>query len=701
MGDFSHIDAAADLRSVFGFPEFRPGQQEALETLFAKRRVLCIQPTGHGKSLLYQLPACRMDGLTLVISPLLALMRDQIDQLNNRFHIPAATINTDQSDAENDEARRRAKAGELRILFAAPEKLENLDDYAFLTALDVAFVVVDEAHCISTWGHDFRPSYRRIAPAVKRFSENRPDLYVLGLTATANRRTETDIAAQLAGAGGTPPVVIRLSMDRPNLRLSVKTVKRTEEKLAALEEILSTASGCGILYCATRDQTETTAAYLSERGLDVVAYHAGFPPEEKRRLQAAFMAGRHKAIAATNALGMGIDKPDVRFIVHVDVPGSITAYYQEVGRAGRDGEPAEGILLFDEADRRIQDHFIRASLPTLDDFRAVYGTVRPDDTGLFPNQRSVMVRTGLHPTRVTIVLAELVEQGLLEKVKLGGRQVYRRTDLRIKPDLSRYENQNAVKTQELTAMLTYGRKEPACYMQALRLALGDVEAAPCGRCGRCTPGRFETMETDDAAARAWLFQRTFPIPASTRPPMSQGVSLLDGEKRLPAFVAFMKNRALPEAERNGGALPEALAPKLKKVLERLKEKRFAGVVVIPSQTWTGRDEIAKIVAATLDAPLFLDLLAWKTQPAGRQGTLLNNDQRRENVAGLMHIARRPPATSGGPLLLLDDYHGSGATMKEAVRALRSALDEKTGDRTDIVPFTIAKVRWRLGAPGMI
>ncbi|MCZ6794587.1 MAG: RecQ family ATP-dependent DNA helicase, partial [Planctomycetota bacterium] len=361
------LDLDSVLRERFRFSTFRPGQREAIEALLEGGRIICIHPTGHGKSLLYQLPATLLEGMTLVISPLLALMRDQIRQLHERFAITAAAINSDQSDEENEQVRLDAREGRLRILFVAPEQLDNLETYRFLSALPIDLLVVDEAHCISTWGHDFRPSYRQIMNAVRELEEARPSLRVLGLTATANRRTAADIVEQFRGADGRSAAIHRSPMDRPNLALRVVPVTGLDNKLSILSEILQGLEGCGILYCATREQTEIVAAYLSASGHDVVAYHAGLVPDQKRELQLAFTRGKQQVIAATNALGMGIDKPDIRFIVHVDVPGSITAYYQEVGRAGRDGQAALGILLFDERDREVQEYFIRSAQPDLAD----------------------------------------------------------------------------------------------------------------------------------------------------------------------------------------------------------------------------------------------------------------------------------------------------------------------------------------------
>ncbi len=701
--DEAQLDLA--LREHFGFSSFRPGQREAIEVLLERRRLLCIQPTGHGKSLLYQLPATLLVGMTVVVSPLLALMRDQITQLVERFGISAASINSDQLDEENAEAVAAARAGQLRILFVAPERLDNLADFEFLLGLDVALLVVDEAHCISTWGHDFRPSYRRIVDAVRAFATRRPDLRVLALTATANDRTEADIV-ELLGTDARALEVHRQGMDRPNLALEVHGVQGLPAKLARLRFVVARelerlrvagTGGSGILYCATRDQTEIAAGFLREHGIEVVAYHAGLEPDHKRELQRAFTQSEVPVIAATNALGMGIDKSDIRFIVHVDVPGSITAYYQEVGRAGRDGQPARGILLFDEQDREVQDYFIRSAQPTLDDFATLRRVIaEAEQLGESITLGGIKARSGLHPTRVTVVLAELIEQGFVVKQLAGRTQVYVPSDRSDAPSLQRYERQLQVRTHEFDAMLGYARREPDCLMQTLRQALGDLEAAPCGRCDRCLASADDHDPEHaqwSARASAWLETRPLPISATRYPKLDEGLALLDGPLRGPTYAAFMRGRT------KAAMLEPRLLELLAGGLDRLRERyTFTSVALLPSRTWAQREALGQWLAATLEVPL-LELVAYRSDesPAARQGTLANNDQRRENVKGgfvLGPDARRVPR---GALLLVDDYIGSASTLREVGTLLRKAgkLDQM------IVPLMIARVRWKLGAPGMI
>lgn len=692
--DPNHIPSEAELLTAlkdrFGFSEFRPGQQEAISSLFEEGRLLCIQPTGHGKSLTYQLPATLLPGLTIVVSPLLALMRDQIRHLVERFDVKAASINSDQDDATNDDVIERVRAADVQILFISPERLDNVVTLEFLLTLDVALLVVDEAHCVSTWGHDFRPSYRRIVDAVARFSAKRASMRVLALTATADARTEADIAA-LLGSGGRPLVVQRQGMDRPNLALDVMPVDGLAQKLEQLCRVLRDAEGSGILYCATRDQTEVVAEYVTSRGIPVTAYHAGLNPDRKRALQEAFIADEIPVIAATNALGMGIDKPNIRFIVHVDLPGSITAYYQEVGRAGRDGHAATGTLLFDERDRKVQDYFIGSAQPTLDDFRLVMSKVRQAAEEP-PSLSAIKSRTGLHPTRVAVVLAELIEQGFIIKNRSGKKQVYALGETNGEPNLTRYERQLHVRTRELESMLSYARGDSECRMQRLRHALGDDDARTCGRCDLCVPTeRQATAEANAADVQAWLESRPVSISGAKRPLYADGSALFDGPMNGPGFRAFMRGRA------NDQPLPESTFEALQRHIPHLaKRGPFDAVLAVPSRSWAQRSDVVAWLAKSLDCRALPDALRYGRQPDARQGQLLNNDQRRDNISGAIS-AGSEPIDSTGTLLLVDDYIGSGATLKEAVGALRKKLNHKG----TIIPLCIARVRWRIGSAGML
>lgn len=685
-------DLHALLKSRFGFEEFRPKQEESIKDLFQYRRILCIQPTGHGKSLLYQLPSLMLEGMTLVISPLLALVRDQHTQLRDRFQIAAAAINSDQTLEENDQIKEQARQGTYKILFIAPEQLDNLVTLEFLLSLPISLLVVDEAHCISTWGHDFRPSYRQIVSAVQKFEAQR-DLMVLGLTATADHKTEQDIAAQLSSPAGEPLKINRHSMDRPNLALSALAVNGVEEKLEYLEQKLRTSTGFALLYCSTREQTEIVATYLQSKDLHVGSYHAGYSPDRKIELQRAMMQGTYQAIASTNALGMGIDKQDIRYVIHVDLPASITAYYQEVGRAGRDGKDAQGVLLFDRVDRKIQDYFISNAEPSESEFDSVLAAIQADLDGALPMEMTIKVKTGLHPTKVKVILAELVEQGIVEKKLVGRRQVYSRLKMD-RPVLTRFVNQRQVRMAELDKIIQYGERKTACLMAMLRQALGDDMAVPCGRCSLCLKGAEAFVATAEKKQNTeqWLLNRDTILPEKRTHKVSAGLALFNGEVRTAPFISFMKNRS------GDARLTEQVAEALRlKAQSAAQRKDVAAILVLPSNSWQQRVATGELLAELLGVPLFAEALFWSEHPEQRQGELHNNDQRKENVHGKMTITQPTGGLPAGNLLLVDDYIGSGHTLSESCRVLR----KEAAFTYEIIPLLVARIRWKLGASGMI
>lgn len=680
------------LRDRFGFEAFRFGQLEAILDLLRYGRLLSIQPTGHGKSLLYQLPSLLLPGITLVISPLLALMRDQLLHLNMRFHIPAASINTDQTEEENAKAMYAARKELIKILFVSPEQLDNLERFHILSDLPISLLVIDEAHCISTWGHDFRPSYRQIIQLVRVLEQNNPDIKILALTATANEKTESDIKQQLSSLHAVQ--VHRASMDRSNIKLCVIPVCQAAHKLSLILELLPQLQGCGLIYCATRENTELVAEFLISRKINAVAYHAGFLAEKKLSIQNDFLNSKYSVVVATNALGMGIDKSDLRFIIHYDMPGSITSYYQEVGRCGRDGLPAHGILLFDPEDRKIQQHFVDAAQPTTADFQLILNTIESTQTS---NLTAIKRLTGLHPTRVAVVIAELVEQSFLVKLRENGKQIYRTICKNELPDLSRYLNQYEVKMDELKMMLHYGEGKVDCLMKTLRQNLGDLNAKPCAQCSICNGHNFK-IENDPSLISTisqWLIAKVATIEPSKIHSISAGVAILNGTWRSKIFIQFMKERAQLDSTKLGTS--EELFQLIKNQLEILtKQHKLSCIIPIPSKTWVARNKVANILAHELAIPVYLETLKWREWPSSRQGELLNNDQRRHNVDKKMMISDIKTIPEGA-IILLDDYIGSGATIKEAARALR-----KEGYfKNTIIPFVIATVKWRLGKRGMI
>jgi len=338
----------AVLRDQFGFSSLRKGQAEAVGAVLEGRDVLAVMPTGAGKSLCYQLPALVLGGLTIVVSPLVALMRDQVAGLKLNG-IAADAIHSDQSRDDNVAVWRKVRSGELRLLFVSPERLMTERMIAALQRLDVRLIAIDEAHCISQWGPAFRPDYE----ALSRLRDDFPGVPIIALTATADPHTQADIKARLF-RGEAAEVIT--GFDRPNLSLAV-TLKSSWKKQVA-EFVDARRGQCGIVYCLSRRKTEEVAELLRGEGHNAEAFHAGLESADKTQIQNRFMTEPDMVVVATVAFGMGIDKPDVRYVLHTDLPASVEAYYQEIGRAGRDGKPAETMMLYGIEDIRMRRMFI-------------------------------------------------------------------------------------------------------------------------------------------------------------------------------------------------------------------------------------------------------------------------------------------------------------------------------------------------------
>ena len=404
-----------DALSHFGLSTFRPGQREVIEQVVAGEDCLCVMPTGGGKSLCYQLPSVVRPGLTIVVSPLIALMKDQVDSLNQRG-IPATLINSSLSLTEQQYRLQDVAAGKYRLLYVAPERLRNQRFIESIRATPIQLLAIDEAHCISQWGHDFRPDYQRLG----KFRQWLGDIQTIALTATATHRVREDIVNTL---GLRNPKQFINGFARTNLHFGVVHCQSERDKQQELKQFLESRPGSGIIYAATRKRCEELVEYCNnELKISVGSYHAGLLPEQRRAIQDRFMEGQLEIIVATNAFGMGIDKPDLRFVVHYNMPGSLEAYYQEAGRAGRDGLYSQCVLLYGYQDRFVQEFFIENAHPGKDIVRRVYDYVMAQDVDpIEQTQQEIRdaLQLSISAEAVGTSLQILSRTGVLERLEAG------------------------------------------------------------------------------------------------------------------------------------------------------------------------------------------------------------------------------------------------------------------------------------------
>ncbi len=444
-------EAEIKLRQIFGFHQFYDEQWETIDLLFKGKRVLLIEKTGFGKSLCFQFPATQFPGLTVVFSPLIALMRDQVKGLNDKG-IKAKYINSEQSPEENSKTIQEAIKGEIKILYIAPERQENQEWIESTRRMNLSMVVIDEAHTISVWGHDFRPAFRRIINLVKLLPQNLP---VLATTATATKRVQVDIENQISGNINT----IRGELLRENFRLYVIKVQSEDEKLLWLADNINKINGTGIIYTGTRVNTEIYSRWFEFLGINTTEYNAGLDADSRKDIENGLMKNRWKAVISTNALGMGIDKSDIRFIVHTQIPVSPIHYYQEIGRAGRDGKPTFLILFYNSSkdedsideDYKLPKAFIDSGRPGINNYNKVINILKEEPLG----ERQIMKDTNLKQTQIRVIKADLIEQGIIKEVIYGKTKKYEYQFNAPELDIKSFEELRQLKFKELDAMLEY------------------------------------------------------------------------------------------------------------------------------------------------------------------------------------------------------------------------------------------------------
>jgi ATP-dependent DNA helicase RecQ len=467
----------------FGYDELRPGQEAAIQSVLNGHDTLAVMPTGSGKSAIYQIAAMKIPGVTIVISPLIALQKDQVDTIEAQEIGGAASVNSTVKTGDRQEAFENFRTGNLEFIFLAPEQFNNPETLEQLQAADLSLFVIDEAHCISEWGHDFRPDYLRLGTVINALGH--PP--ILALTATASPPVRSEIIERL---GMTDPRVIVQGFDRPNIWLGVERFQDEDEKREALLHRVKAAEKPGIIYTATRKRSEELATALTDQGILAIAYHAGMKKQERDQAQTAFMNDEVEIIVATTAFGMGIDKPNVRFVFHYDISDSVDAYYQEIGRAGRDGAPAQALLFYNSDDLRLRRFFAGSGQVDEDQVAQVAVTVQSASTPL--TLRDLKQATRLSQSKIATALSRLEEVGVVAMLPTG-------EVVAIAPEAETNLGdalEEAVLAQDQYQQMARSRLEMIrgyaevrdCRREYLLNYFGEKIATPCNGCDNCQAG---------------------------------------------------------------------------------------------------------------------------------------------------------------------------------------------------------------------
>jgi len=671
----------------------RDDQWSAIEALVVhRRRALVVQRTGWGKSAVYFIAAKLLrasgHGATVIVSPLLALMRNQVAAAE-RAGVHAATINS-SNVADWDEIHERVRRGDLDVLLVSPERLNNpdfRDQVLPALAHDAGLVVVDEAHCVSDWGHDFRPDYRRIRTLIAELGSDVP---VLATTATANDRVVDDVATQL-GVGGGETLVLRGGLDRESLRLSVVNAGTPAQRAAWLATHLNSLPGSGIVYTLTVAQAHDVAALLREQGHQVAAYTGSTEAAEREQLEADLLANRVKALIATSALGMGFDKPDLGFVVHLGAPSSPIAYYQQVGRAGRSTASAEVVLLPGHEDQDVWRYFASVAFPSEGMVRNVIRALEPERPQSTPALEPLV---DLGRTRLEMVLKVLDVDGAVRRVKGG----WVGTGQEWQYDEPRYRKLDEARKREQQAMLDYQATE-GCRMAFLRGQLDDPELREgerCGRCDNCTGARYDADV--DATAAEDTRQRL----------MRPGVELAP-RKQWPSGLGKLGVELSgrigdgPAPGRVIGRLTDlGWGARLRRLLDEpdgevSDDVVQAAVKVLASWDWARRPTavmaldsdrhpalISSLARALAKLGKLTDLGMLRYAPERRPVTAANSAYRVAALHGAwLTPDPEPIVAADGPVLLVDDMTDTGWTMTMAARVVRAA------GAPEVLPFALA------------
>ncbi|HEY9696252.1 MAG TPA: ATP-dependent DNA helicase RecQ [Trichocoleus sp.] len=472
----------------FGYDNLRPGQEMAVRAVLDGHDTLAVMPTGAGKSAIYQLAGFLMPGVTVVVSPLIALQRDQVQSIADQDIGEATVVNSAVTQTERQEAFESLKQGDLEFLFLAPEQFNNPETLEQLQAAKPSLFVIDEAHCLSSWGHDFRPDYLRLGTVIEALGHPR----ILALTATAAPPVREEIVRRL---GMQNPAVIVRGFDRPNIFLEVRRFDDETEKQAALIECARVAEKPGIIYAATRKRTEEIAQQLQEAGMTAAFYHAGMKSADRQQTEVTFLQDEIEVLVATTAFGMGMDKPNVRFVFHADISDSLDSYYQEIGRAARDGQPAKAILFYNPNDLRLRRFFASGGQLDTEQVVQVVERLQQQEEPVAPKELQEQI--DLSQTKLKTALSRLAEVGAVEALPTGEVTIGNETeDLEIAAAaaVEAQERQHQLERSRLEMMRSYAEVRD-CRREYLLNYFGEEYQKPCDSCDNCKAGL--TVEDPD------------------------------------------------------------------------------------------------------------------------------------------------------------------------------------------------------------
>ena len=671
----NRFDYEKRLKSIFGIDHFYNEQWEAVQRILNGERILMIQRTGFGKSLCYQFPATQFEGITVIFSPLIALMRDQVKALNGKG-ISARYINSEQSVEENSAAIQDALDGKVKILYMAPERQENSEWIEATRKMNLSMVVIDEAHTISVWGHDFRPAFRRIINLVKLLPQSLP---VLATTATATKRVQQDIEHQIGGLLTT----IRGQLVRDNFNLYVIKVNSEDEKLIWLAQNLNGVEGTGLIYTGTRVNTEIYAKWLVSNGINAVNYNAGHDADTRKDIENGLMQNRYKCVVSTNALGMGIDKPDIRFIIHTQIPASPIHYYQEIGRAGRDGKPTTIILFYNEQkdengieeDYELPKAFIDGARPSKEKYLKAIEALKQEPLG----EKGLMKATNLKQTQIRVIKADLIDQGIAKEVVNGKSKVLEYQFGARELDTQSFEDLRIAKLKDLDAMVGYvNTTKPR--MQYLCEFLDDDNNVNYSNCDNTNLNKLTVIVTDFWRDKLSNFRESyFPVLDVE----SRNSNIVNGVAASYYGVSNVGNALHRSKYENGGDFPDFLLRlTLKAFHKTFGNARFDWVLYVPP-THSGDlvKNFAARFASAIKVPISHKLV--KVRQTSEQKVYQNGWLKQDNVKDAFSYLS-PEEVNGKRIILLDDIFDSGATMKE-IGKLLTTMGAET-----IVPIAIAK-----------